>query len=216
VSVCRREKEIIVLEFAPISFFYSLLKDGVTAFKHRLRLNHSQILALRQKWKPIFETYIWEKYKKGLSTDVIIRDMKRIDSYPDANETKGISPWFRAGLFGTYHRGIYVGLRWATLTKDHDGKNWRYTNYAAGEEGEIKVILLGSIPYENIEGVDWEGDEYYSFPHIYCFFDHKKEPYEHVGFYTENRPPNGRPYYIEIAPFDQVSHRSKRLGIENY
>src|SRR4051812_19223099 len=30
------------------------------------------------------------------------------------------------------------------------------------KKGEIKVLLIGSIPYQNIANVDWNGDEYYS------------------------------------------------------
>jgi hypothetical protein len=27
--------------------------------------------------------------------------------------------------------------------------------------------LIGSIPYENIDNVDWNGDEYYGDPQVY-------------------------------------------------
>jgi len=37
-------------------------------------------------------------------------------------------------------------------------------------------MLTGCIPYENIESVDWEGDRYYSVPHIYCYFAFKGQP----------------------------------------
>src|SRR5207253_9654577 len=68
-------------------------------------------------------------------------------------------------------------LRNEELTKHKDGQHWRFTDVAAGERGEMKVVLLGTIPYDHIDSVDWDGDEYYGFPHIYCFFAHKKEPY---------------------------------------
>ena len=71
------------------------------------------------------------------------------------------------------------------MTKDGDG-HWRTTDYATGEQGDLKVALLGSVPYEYIDNVDWEGDEFYQYPHIYCFFNYKGEPYEHLGF---RRPP---------------------------
>jgi hypothetical protein len=39
-----------------------------------------------------------------------------MDHYPEIDEkAKGISPWFRAGLIGMYHRGVLIGLRWTTL-----------------------------------------------------------------------------------------------------
>lgn len=142
--------------------------------------------------------------------------MRRIDNYPEAKETRGISPWFRAGLAGTYHRGILAALSWGTLTKDRE--HWRFTDRAAGEKGDIKVLLIGSIPYENIDNVDWNGDEYYSDPRVYCFFSYKKEPYEHVGFYEKHIPlsSNGLPFYTEIAAYDQVRRLSRRLGIAHF
>ena len=123
-----------------------------------------------------------------------------MDNYPDIDDkAKGISPWFRAGLVGTYHKGALIGLRWTTLTADAKG-DWRFTDYKRGETGEIKVILIGNVPFENIESVDWRGDEYYAFPHLYCYFDaRRKEPYEKLAF-CEKREMNDIPFYTEVSP----------------
>lgn len=200
-----------MLEYFSISVLYSLAKDGIAALRRRKRhLSPSDIVQLRQKWKPTFEARIWETYKNTLRNDVIIRDMKRIDTYPDFDKKKGISPWFRVNLLGTYYRGILVGMEAEMLTKhDQEGTIWRLTNYPAGEEGDIKVILIGSIPYENIDNVDWDGDEYYRFPQVYCFFTHKNEPYERVAYYTERINPGGLPFYTEVAPYEQVRPSAK-------
>jgi hypothetical protein len=205
-----------VFEYLSTSILYSLAKDGIAALRRRKRrLSASDIVALRQKWKPVFEARIWEKHQKKLREDVIIRDMKRIDTYPELDNRKGISLWFRVGLVGTYHRGILVGMRWEMLTRhDEEGKIWRLTNYAASEEGDAKVLLIGRIPYENIEEVDWDGDEYYGFPHIYCFFSHKSEPYEHTGYCTQATNPGGLPFYTEVAEYEQVRRLSKKLGLQ--
>jgi hypothetical protein len=204
-----------MLEYLAPGFLYSLAKDGVAAIRMmRRRLTPSEVVALRQKWKPVFDEKIWEAHKNGHGIDVYIRDIKRIENYPDAKETaKGISPWFRAGLMGTYHRGILVGLRRTVLTKH--GKSWRFTNYAAGERGDLKVILLGNIRYEDIDNINWDGDEYLELPHIYCFFTNKGEPYEHLGFYTERTNPGGLPFYTEVAPYDQVRRLSRKLGLKD-
>jgi hypothetical protein len=205
-----------MLEWLAPGFAYTLGKDLLAYIRGRRRLlTPSQIIALRQKWKPQFESEIWKNHKEKLRCDVIIRDLKRIDSYPDLEGTKGISPWFRAGLVGTYHRGILIALRWGTLTR-HDGGAWRYTNYEAGEKGDIKGLLIGAIRYEDVEEVDWEGDQYYGYPHIYCFFSHEKEPYEHKGFYTETRPGDRLPYYTKVAVYEEVRRRSLALGIRYF
>jgi hypothetical protein len=76
--------------------------------------------------------------------------------------------------------------------------------------------LIGSIRYEDIERVDSNGDAYYSYPHIYCFFNRRKEPYEHTGFYPETEPRDGPPFYTEIATYEEVRCRSLPLGISHF
>jgi hypothetical protein len=106
-----------MIEYLAPGFLYSLLRDSFN-FIHgkKRRLSNSQIIELRQKWKPLFETHVWEQHRDKLTSEIIVRDMRRIDNYPEAKETRGISPWFRAGLAGTYHRGILAALSWGTLT----------------------------------------------------------------------------------------------------
>jgi hypothetical protein len=44
--------------------------------------------------------------------DLIIRDINRMDNYPDSDEKRNKIPsWFKGGLMGTYHKGILAGLR---------------------------------------------------------------------------------------------------------
>lgn len=205
----------MVIDFLAPGFLYSLTKDiWARVVSRRRNLSASQIVELRKKWKAEFEPRIWDTHQKKLRRDVVIRDMKRIDKYPDIDaKAKGISPWFRVGLVGTYHRGIQVGMGWETLTKDSKTSRWRNTNYKVRESGDIKVLLLGLIPFENIDNVDWEGDEFYDYPHIYCFFSFRKEPYEHIGYYTEKTPPNGLPFYTEVAQYSDVRRLSKKRGI---
>jgi hypothetical protein len=154
-----------VIEYLAPGFLYSLLKDGLGLVRQKRRkLSNSEIFEFRQKWKPLFEKHVWEQHRDKLISEIIVRDMRRIDKYPEAKQTRGISPWFRAGLVGTYHRGVLAGLSLGTLTKDRE--RWRFTNRTAGEKGDIKVMMIGSVPYENIDNVDWDGDEYYCDPHV--------------------------------------------------
>lgn len=143
--------------------------------------------------------------------------MKRVDNYPnDDDKRKGISTWFRVGLLGTYHRGIQVLLRIDKLTKDRQFNKWRYTDYKAGENGDLKVFLVGFILFENIEAVDWGGDEYYGFPHIYCYFSAKsKEPYEKVVFCVEKYLDDA-PFYSEVADYKSVDKFSKKRDVDYF
>lgn len=100
------------------------------------------------------------------------------------------------------------------LTEEGENK-WRYTNHEAGEAGDLKVILIGYVPCENIEAINWDGDEYYGNPHIYCHFDANKnesaEPYEKLAF-CEKRELNEIPFYTEICLYEPVRKLSKKLG----
>ena len=58
-----------------------------------------------------------ERGQEQLRPDVIIRDVLRIDDYPELSEKKGISSWFKVGLLDTYDRGILLGLEWVRLAQ---------------------------------------------------------------------------------------------------
>jgi hypothetical protein len=207
-----------MLEYLSINFAYQVGKDLYARFRGAgRRLTPSQVIELRSKWKPQFEERIWDNHRKELRSDAIIRDMSRLDKYPELEEKeKGISPWFRLGIVGTYHRGIYVAHGWGGLIKD--GAGWRYPDYKAGERGELKVLMISSIPYQNIEHVDWNGDEYYNYPHIYCWFNNKKVPYEHTGIYVQHDPisEGALPWFEEVANVEDAKRRSKKHGLDGF
>ena len=79
-----------------------------------------------------------------------------------ARASAGLGAWFRVGLISTYERGIMVGLSWEGLVEESEGL--RAGDYATEKERMNNFILTGFIPYENIETIDWDGDQYYSYP----------------------------------------------------
>ncbi len=128
--------------------------------RNRRRLTPAQRLELRQKWKPKFEDFFLVNTHKELSTEVIIRDIKRLDDdYPGNGKPKhkhGISPWFKVPVVQTYERGFMVCLSIGELVATGEDK-WRYRDWLKGEDGE-KFWCIGFIPYEGIVDVDWERD----------------------------------------------------------
>jgi hypothetical protein len=203
----------------------SLLRAGIsvgeTAWKvlrpKRRRLTPSDRLAARAKWRASFEEEIRKNHREGLSRDVIVRDVGRVDQYPDCKEGRGISPWFRCALVGTYHRGIYLALRAESVVFDHAHGGWRSVNWDGGERTEGTTLLIGSVPFEQIEHLDLNGDEYYSYPHIYCHFDIKRQPYELIAYYIErDHPVSGcPPYQIKVADVAEVQAVNKRAGVRD-
>lgn len=172
------------------------------SFGKRTRaLTPEQKIAARDKWRPQFENYFLETARKNYLGDAIIHDVDRLDTYPDLADDGGISSWFRAGLMGTYHRGILLGLRW-TYVENQDGV---WTEIPTSEDAEaVKVMLLGQVPYDCIESVNFDGDDFYNKPHIFCHFDYFGEPYERLFFGEQFRLDPGLPYhYREIAEYDR-------------
>ena len=151
----------------------------------------------------------------GIRRDVIIRDVRRMDKYPEVDsDEKGISAWFRLGLIDTYHRGILVSLGWDRLIEVSENvyRTKKPDEYANGNDVGNKVIRAGKIPYYLIESVDFDGDEYYGFPHIYCHFLLKGEPYESVQFYEEKQiEPRFKPHYVKIGEYAEIRKESLRV-----
>ena len=83
-----------------VGFFYQLLKDGLAWFLKRSRSRQAspmERLEARKKWKLDFEGWINGRRRYHLRSEVIVRDVNRMDDYPGTQETKkGISPWFKA------------------------------------------------------------------------------------------------------------------------
>jgi hypothetical protein len=174
--------------------------------RRKRNLKPEEKIALRDKWRPVFESYFLDLARKGQKgSDCIIHDVDRLDNYPDLENEKGISSWFRVGLVGTYHRGILLGLKW-TRVEEKDGE-WSETNQEHSESS-LKVALIGQVPYESIESANFEGDDYYNKPHIYCHFEYFGEPYEKF-YYGEQFQLNPRLpcHYRQIAEYESVSRK---------
>ncbi len=195
--------------FAP-GVIYKAIKDLILfgrGFQKR-KFSPEEKLALRDKWKPLFEEQILNSHQDGIRRDVIIRDVRRMEKYPEADsDEKGISAWFRLGLIDTYHRGILVALGWDRLIEVSENvyRTKKPDEYVNGNDTGIKVVRAGKIPYYLIESVDFDGDEYYGFPHIYCHFLLKSEPYESVQFYEEKQLDSlSKPFYVEIGDYAAI------------
>jgi hypothetical protein len=177
------------------------------------RLSPQETLKLRSQWKPLFTEWLELHNHKKLRTDVIIRDINRMDSYPKATETKGSSAWFRSGVIDTYEKGIMLGL--GTYALVYDEQKGVYYYPPNGGRGNTKLMFTGFVLFENIQSVDWDGDQYYSYPHIYCYFDGKdKQPYERLSF-CERRTLDEHTYFTEIVPLEEVRRETKRRGIKS-
>lgn len=204
-----------MIETISSSVLYSISKDVVLFFlKKRKRITPSELLALRQKWRPLFEEELNKNFVNRLREDVIIHDIEKFKSYPNGDgKNKGISPWFKAYLIDTYNDGILVWLKMVEVKKNENGL-WRLSDIENGEDADMTAFVSGKIPFKYIDFVEWDGDDHYYFPHIYCYFrGPKKQPYESISLYRESKMPGHRPRYIELAPWEEVRKLSKSMGI---
>lgn len=210
-----------MLEMLAPGVIYAAAKDLIKfglGFRKR-QFTPEEKITLRDKWKPVFEDWLNDRWKSGYRRDVIIRDVRRFDKYPDTDpEEKGISSWFRLGLINTYHGGILVGFRWERLIEVSEGcfRTAKLEEYEGGNDPGIKVILAGRIPYHLIQSVDFAGDEYYGYPHIFCHFSLKGEPYETVEFYEQHQLEDwSKPHYVQIGEYRKVRQESLKADIKH-
>lgn len=196
--------------------FYSLVKDVLGWIRRRRHmLSPEERLARREKWKERCREEIWNTEEKELRQDVIIRDVRRQDRYPDSEDSKGISAWFRVGLVGQYHRGILLALGIQTIVvEESEGPygEWRLTGPTEDTTDAVRAYLIGYVRYDDIEMVDWHGDEYYNFPHIFCHFSHRGEPYEKLVYCERKSVLPKHHFFTEIAEYNQVSLTSQKFG----
>jgi hypothetical protein len=110
-------------------------------------------------------------------------------AYPEEAVTPvGISSWFVVEMHGFYHNGVEV------LLMAHGGgvgaaRQWmiadQYPALLPEDFRAVNILAVGRIPYRNIVAADFDGDDYYAEPHLYCSFIEAGQPYEAVVYYAD-------------------------------
>jgi hypothetical protein len=194
---------------------YGVVKDCYQYVKKRVYpFTPSEKLEKRKERKAEFEKYL-SSYRKTASgsSEMIIRDIARIDNYPQIEKGRSIAPWFKVEVQDIYlNRGIEV-LVWVEKIRYIKDKGYVWAHYK--EENAITVYLIGRILFESIESVDWDGDENYNIPHLYCRFSKKNGPYTEL-IYSEKMELNSRSYFKEVAKFEEVKRQSRKMKIKRF
>lgn len=203
-----------VIEWLTPSFLYNVLKDLGGHFRaNRTKLTAAQRMELRDKWRPLFSDRLRDRRTQGLSHEVIIHDVKRPDEYPSSKDTeRRISSWFRVDLVGHYHKGIEVALSIQALVFEETEQSWRLAAIDGTEAGTQTAYLIGYIPYESIVSVNWDGDEYYNVPHIFCHFEYGGQPYERLVYCERHETSYGHEFYSELEALESVRLTSEKFG----
>ena len=179
--------------------FSSLIELGKWIIKRFQKPNPVLVLKRREEFRKEFENNLPRKNEYGVHCDAIIRDIKRMDSYPDIDTAKkGVSPWFKVEVKGLYHNGVEVFISMPKYIKRDKSDNWQFTNHNDTEE-KVLAYPVGRIPFDLIEYINWDGDEYYPFLHIYCRFKaFKGQPYESIPFFAKHEDSE---YLFEVERF---------------
>jgi hypothetical protein len=142
--------------------------------------------------------------------DAIIRDVHRVDRYPEVDDKRrGISPWFKVELKDVYHRGLEVFLSVDYIRVDNENRTWETVR--SRDDANLKGYVVGRIPFDWIVRIDWEGDEFYGGPHIYCRFISKHGgPYEELVVYYKEAD-SASDYLWLLQGYSPASKRLARL-----
>lgn len=158
--------------------------NRITTVRRNINLKHR----MRDDFikKKLTHSEIKHKYDKFIHSESIIHSIDDF-AYPDIDENSiGISSWFKIELYDFYFNGLEVILAVEECIIDEQGywdiveynDNLRKNNYETRH-----ALVIGRIPYENIIDYDFDGDEFYGCPHIYCDFKNNGEPYEEIKYY---------------------------------
>lgn len=121
-------------------------------------------------------------------SEIIIRRIGDA-TYPNIDDSPGISGWFKLEILDFYHGGLHGILNLQYALVDSVTRKWSLLADEASEApfpprfSRVKVFVTGKIPWRNILHYDLEGDENFPQPHLYCTFAEVGGPYEGRGFF---------------------------------
>ena len=177
----------------------------------------AKVIEARKKWKPIIDERLAEVWRNKLGSDVTVRDVRRLSEYPESKDGgKRPSAWFRAGLVGT-NQGHALLLRgWISL--DREVIDFLQLDHFADEAARMDgaAALIGYVPFEQIEDVDWTGDDYSSRSTLYLHFDAAEGPYSRVVICRQRTEQIGQQqheWYSEIVDREKYRDAVSKLGI---
>ena len=202
------EGPVIKLLISLVSPFINIIKWILGKFKKPEPLS---VIKRRAKLNSEFRYNISDKNEHGSLNRVIIRDLRRMDEYPDfETKKKGTSPYFTVELKDIYHRGIEVFVSKPKYIKQNDDSKWEFTK--DGYKGKkILAWPIARIPFDLIDYVNWDGDEYHNYPIVFCRFDGiEGGPYEEIPFFSREGSGENE-YFREIKSFCPWGGKGNRL-----
>ena len=106
--------------------------------------------------------------------------------YPESKEDDKSSSCFKTSTYSLYNEGIEVHMYAYTYAKIYidNNLNW-YTSKEKPDNTqllELKVNIIGRIPYYNIVDIEEDGDMYYNFPIVTCRYNEEYGPIKSIHY----------------------------------
>ena len=124
--------------------------------------------------------------RKGLNREVLLLNVKKYTAHYPQNNEKNWQGYtcMKAELKTIRFNGISFFADIKELYIDEKGK---YTLAKTQKKADFNVFKVGIIPYEWIELINPEGDEYDYIPIFFTYFKgRKKSPYHKFDYYKES------------------------------
>jgi hypothetical protein len=137
-------------------------------------------LALRKKVSKDFKK--WLNYSLENRTAKNRMLLRKYDGkqYPETNEPDehGQYEWFRADILRLYHNGIEFILSLKEIQVFED-QSWELIEHNSKITGKpVSVYEIGKINFSDIVNYNFDGDEFYMYPHFFCKYAYKGTPFE--------------------------------------
>jgi hypothetical protein len=164
-------------------------KHSVTSLKRDLKMrDHLHRDLLKSTAQRMELPRVTGRSAKFAHSEVIIR---RIDdrTYPNVDDSPGISGWFKLEVLDFYPGGINCILNLKYALVDSATRKWALLTDEQSESSfepsltKVKVFITGKIPWRNILHYDMDGDQFYREPHLYCNYADDGKPYEAFGYF---------------------------------
>lgn len=176
------------------------LRRDYLEWKRQRRAGPEERIRRRQELKSMIVAKL-PAGRVGYAPELIVRDLARVDAYPDIDDRPwDISAWFKVEAKGLYHRGLEVYLAIEEVVID---KSIARPLKSGSEQHASRMFVVGRVPFDAIVTIDWDGDDYYPIPHVYCWFDQKDGPYEAVALYE-------RPYQDGLSLREDLRYSAPR------
>lgn len=106
------------------------------------------------------------------SLEALIRNVDRVEEYPEEKikMPKNEWPFFKTEIRGMYHDGIEF---YNSIVSIKETPHGLFVDYSGGGG----AYQIARIPFDWIEYIDFDGDEFDFYPHIFCRFENNGLPY---------------------------------------